>query len=192
MGEARLQRVLCSRSVPQPCGSTEMKGPSSPSSPSSLHPAFVECSRSEQVSTYPYLSYSRCSGLLHRSLSTGHRARKPNQGLDGRGGGVRGRHRTTKGPSRARRLSPLRCGIDADGPDVSPKRGSSWERLSGGPRPRTELIPHLEPLLVQKAKQSKREEGREIGALAHGRLLLSGARVAVLAWGSAPGQLPSS
>lgn len=70
--------------------------------------------------------------------------------------------------------------------------GTPCGRAGGGSRPRTERIPHLEPLAVQKAKRSKREERREIGALSRGLFLLSEARTAVPERCSAPGQLPTS
>lgn len=190
MGEARLQRTLRSRSAPQPCGGTEMKGPSSPSTPSSPRPASGERARSEQGAAYPRLSYSRGSGRLCLSLSAGRRARKPNRSRDG--GGPRATPDTER-PSRAHRLPPWRCGPGAGGPDGSPIRGGSGNavRAAGGSRPRTERIPHLQPLAVQKAKRSKREERREIGALSRGLFLLSEARTAVPERCSAPGQLPT-
>lgn len=189
MGEARLQRTLRSRSAPQPCGGTEMKGPSSPSTPSSPRPASGERARSEQGAAYPRLSYSRGSGRLCLSLSAGRRARKPNRSRDG--GGPRATP-DTEGPSRVHRLPPWRCGPGAGGPDGSPIRGGSGNAVwAGGRQLPAPHRAHPAPRAARGSKSQTIEERREIGALSRGLFLLSEARTAVPERCSAPGQLPT-
>lgn len=161
MGEARLQRTLRSRSAPQPCGGTEMKGPSSPSTPSSPRPASGERARSEQGAAYPRLSYSRGSGRLCLSLSAGRRARKPNRSRDG--GGPRATP-DTEGPSRVHRLPPWRCGPGAGGPDGSPIRGGSGNAVrAGGRRLPAPHRAHPAPRAPRGSKSQTIEERRKEG-----------------------------